>query len=80
MVLSPNEVRCGLRTWSLLLERMCQVKEMTEEMGDTGWRIGTGLLETTERLGLCVTGKRGCCWGLDTVMDAVALKEEDSAR
>lgn len=46
----------------------------------TVWQIGGGLLKTAERLRLDVTGSRHCYRGLDSVMDVVALEEEDPLR
>lgn len=43
-----------------------------------GWQAGGGLLRTAERVRRDVTGSGDGCRDLNSVMDVVALKEDDS--
>lgn len=45
-----------------------------------GWQVGGGLPKAAKRLRLDATGNRDCRGGPDSVMDAVALEEDDSLR
>ena len=59
---------------------MCQIIKMIEEVGNAAWESDGGLLETAERWRRGVTGWRGGRTGLDSVMNAMALGEDDSLR